>query len=113
VQKYFGQVLTGRNITQTILLLDGEPNTGKTTLAQIIRNMAGSENAYQLRTSLLNERFEIGCYRGKTLLFACDVEAKFLSEKGASGLKGLVGGDPLPPSSRQATLELLSKVILT
>jgi len=74
----------GRNITQTILLLDGEPNTGKTTLAQIIRNMAGSENAYQSRTSLLNEGFEIGRYRSKTLLFACDVEA------------GLKGYPPIP-----------------
>jgi hypothetical protein len=117
IQKYFGQALLGRNITQTILLLDGESDTGKTTLAKIMRNLIGVENSYQLRTNLLNDRFEIGRYIGKTFLLAGDVDAKFLSTEGVSRLKALVGGDPLPAelkkNNAQLTVEGVFNVVIT
>jgi P4 family phage/plasmid primase-like protien len=117
IQKYFGQALLGRNITQTILLLDGESATGKTTLAKIMRNLIGMDNTYQLRTSLLNDRFEIGRYIGKTFLIASDVDAKFLSAQGASRLKCLVGGHPIPAELKRNnspfTVEGVFNVVIT
>jgi phage/plasmid-associated DNA primase len=101
VRKYFGQLLFGRNITQTILLLDGESATGKSTLTKIMRNIVGEQNCYELRTALLADRFELGRYIGKTFLVAPDVDARFLSTQGASLLKPLVGGDPLPAELKQ------------
>jgi phage/plasmid-associated DNA primase len=50
-------------------------------------------NVTQLRTKHLAERFELFRYLKKTLLVGVDVEANFLSTKGAAVLKGLVGGD--------------------
>lgn len=50
-------------------------------------------NVTQLRTKHLAERFELYRYLKKTLLVGVDVEADFLSTKGAAVLKGLVGGD--------------------
>ena len=50
-------------------------------------------NVTQLRTKHLAERFELFRYLKRTLLVGVDVEADFLSTKGAAVLKGLVGGD--------------------
>jgi hypothetical protein len=106
IQKYFGQALLGRNITQTILLLDGETDTGKSTLVKIIGQVVGLKNSYQLRTYLLKERFEIGRYIGKTLLLAPDVDTKFLSAESASLLKPLVGGDFVPAELKKSNATL-------
>jgi phage/plasmid-associated DNA primase len=51
------------------------------------------ENVTQLRTDHLNERFEMFRYLRRTLLAGVDVDAEFLTSKGAPVIKGLVGGD--------------------
>src|SRR5205814_5947762 len=43
----------------------------------------------------LGERFELGRFLGKTLLYGADVPEKFLNHAGASVLKSLTGGDPM------------------
>src|SRR5205814_5109946 len=58
-----------------------------------MQGLVGMANVTQLRTKLLAERFELFRYLKKTLLVGVDVEADFLSTKGAAVLKGLVGGD--------------------
>ena len=95
IQRWAGLALYGYNLPQRFMILDGQPNGGKGVLVRIIQSLVGIENTYQLRTDLLNERFELYRYRGKTLLFAGDVPGDFLQQKGASRLKVLVGGDPL------------------
>ena len=76
-----------------MLILDGESARGKTQFANVIQAAVGRENATQLRTRWLGERFETYRFLKKTLLVGVDVEPDFLSTKGASVLKGLVGGD--------------------
>jgi P4 family phage/plasmid primase-like protien len=95
IQRWVGLALFGYNLPQRFLILDGMPNGGKGTLVRIIQAMVGLENAYQLRTECLRERFETYRYRGKTLLIGPDVPGDFLMQRGASVLKQLVGGDPL------------------
>ena len=68
-------------------------HAGKTQLANVIQAVVGRENVTQLRTKWLAERFETYRFLKKTLLIGVDVEADFLSTKGATVLKGLVGGD--------------------
>src|SRR3989442_5418924 len=51
-------------------------------------------NLASLRPQLLGERFELGRFLGKTLLYGADVPADFLNQRGASVLKSLIGGDP-------------------
>lgn len=48
-----------------------------------------------MRTQLLCERFELGRFLGKTLLYGADVPDDFLNHRGASVLKALTGGDPV------------------
>ncbi len=93
LQKYIGLCLLGNNLIQRFLILDGMPGRGKSTLAIIIQKLIGLNNVSELRTKLLSERFELYRYRKKTLLIGVDVPGKFLSEKGAYVIKGLVGGD--------------------
>ena len=93
LQKYTGLCLLGNNLAQKLLILDGKPGRGKSTLALIIQNLVGQNNVTELRTKHLNERFELFRYLKKNLLVGVDVPGKFLSEKGAYVIKGLVGGD--------------------
>ena len=95
LQKYGGQALLGRNLTQRIVVLDGEGGASKGAFVLIVRGIVGPSNAYELRTNHLGERFEIGRMVGKTLLLGADVRANFMAGPGASRLKALVGGDML------------------
>jgi phage/plasmid-associated DNA primase len=85
--------LLGYNRAQRLLILDGEAGRGKTQFANVMQGLVGMANVTQLRTKHLAERFELFRYLKKTLLVGVDVEADFLSTKGAAVLKGLVGGD--------------------
>ncbi|HLD70028.1 MAG TPA: bifunctional DNA primase/polymerase [Candidatus Omnitrophota bacterium] len=93
LQKYVGLCLLGNNLIQRFLILEGLPGRGKSTLALIIQKLIGQMNVTELRTQHLSERFELYRYLKKNLLIGVDVPGKFLSEKGAYVIKGLVGGD--------------------
>ena len=93
LQKYTGLCLLGNNLIQKLLILDGEPGRGKSTLAITIQKLVGQVNVTELRTRHLNERFELFRYLKRNLLVGVDVPGNFLSEKGAYVIKGLVGGD--------------------
>jgi len=93
LQKFAGMMLLGFNRAQRLLILDGEAGRGKTQFANVMQGLVGMSNVTQLRTKHLAERFELFRYLKKTLLVGVDVEADFLSTKGAAVLKGLVGGD--------------------
>ncbi|MBL9138656.1 MAG: bifunctional DNA primase/polymerase [Verrucomicrobiales bacterium] len=95
LQMFVGLFLLGRNLIQKILLIDGEAGTGKSQIAHVIRGLIGPHNCVNLRTDLLQERFEIANYIGKTLLLGSDVSSDFLSNRSAPTLKALVGGDQL------------------
>ena len=93
LQKWTGLTLDRTNPTQCFVILEGEKNTGKSTFTEIVRGMVGAKNTGQLRTDLLNKRFESYRCLGKPLLLAPDVRGNFLNSPSASGLKSLVGGD--------------------
>jgi len=58
-----------------------------------MRLLNGEEKIIQLRSKLLGERFETYRFLKKSLLVGVDVKPDFLSNSGASDIKGLVGGD--------------------
>lgn len=93
LQKMAGQCLLGENLTQRFVILDGEPGRGKSQYGIVLQALVGRENVTQLRTDHLNERFELFRFLRRTLLVGVDVDANFLSSKGAPVIKGLVGGD--------------------
>ena len=95
IQRWCGLALIGENLAQKIVILTGTPGGGKGTLIQIINGIIGQINLAALRPQLLGERFEVGRFLGKTLLYGADVPENFLNQRGASILKSLTGGDPV------------------
>ncbi len=95
LQKVFGSILFGGNPCQKILLILGEPDSGKSVVLDVLRIIVGGENTVQLRTKQLKERFETARFVGKKLLVGPDVDADFLRCKESNYLKSLVGHDHL------------------
>jgi hypothetical protein len=95
LMRIFGSCLLEGNPAQRFFILEGVPHSAKTTIANIITGLIGRENAGELLTHLLDERFEIGRLVGKTLLTARDVAGNFLQHRSAYVLKKLVGHDYL------------------
>jgi P4 family phage/plasmid primase-like protien len=95
LQKIVGVAVYGLNLPQRIVIFEGTPGGGKTTLIKVLVGIIGQANCYQLRTEHLADRFEIYRYRAKTLLYGPDVPGDFLMHSSAYILKSLVGGDPM------------------
>jgi phage/plasmid-associated DNA primase len=95
LQRWCGLALIGENLAQGILILIGTPGGGKGTFIRVLTGIIGSANVASLRTQLLAERFELGRFLGKTLLYGADVPEHFLNQRGASVLKSLTGYDPV------------------
>ena len=95
VQRWCGLALLGENLAQRILILDGTAGGGKGTFVRVLLGIIGQQNVASLRTRQLDERFEVGRFLGKTLLYGADVPENFLNQRGAQVLKSLTGGDPV------------------
>ena len=95
LQKYFGSMLLGPNLTHGILIIRGTPGGGKSTLVTIIEKILGLDLVAYLRTAHLGGRFETSAFIGKRLLVGKDVGGDTLSNSGAHFLKSLVGGDQM------------------
>ena len=102
MQKYAGQCLLGRNLTQRFVILDGVGGSSKGAFVGVLNGVIGAKNVYELRPNLLHERFEIGRMIGRTLLVGSDVKGNFLSHPGAYRIKSLVGGDPLEAETKRS-----------
>jgi P4 family phage/plasmid primase-like protien len=95
LQRWCGLALIGENLAQRILILIGTPGGGKGTFVRVLTGVIGQTNVASLRTQLLAERFELGRFLGRTLLYGADVPENFLNQRGASVLKSLTGYDPV------------------
>ena len=95
LQRWCGLALIGENLAQRILILTGTAGGGKGTFIRVLNGIIGDINLASLRTQLLGERFELGRFLGKTLLYGADVPEDFLNQRGASVLKSLTGYDPV------------------
>lgn len=95
LQRWCGLALIGENLAQRILILTGTAGGGKGTFIRVLNGIIGQTNLASLRPQLLGERFEVGRFLGKTLLYGADVPENFLNQRGASVLKSLTGYDPV------------------
>lgn len=90
-----GMFITGRNSWQKLLILTGTGGAGKGTIVRVCTFIVGKQNVKQLRTALLEERFELDNLDEASLLIGSDVAGDFLSCSGAKVIKSLTGGDTL------------------
>ena len=102
LQGYMGQILLGRNLTQTMLLVTGDAGSGKSTVVNVVQKVLGENNATELRTNALRGYYEIGRYEGHSLLVGLDVSSTFLRERGTEKIKALTGGDRLTVEKKRS-----------
>ena len=95
MQQILGMLLTGKNITQSIILLTGAGGSGKGTLANIAEGLVGEDNYTQIRPEQITGRFETSFFMNKTLLSGKESNTSFFSTSGMHVLKSLVGDDKL------------------
>lgn len=95
LQRYMGMLLAGENHAQKILLMMGDAGWGKGTLIGFVQAVIGRDCFAVLRENLFEDRYELGRYQGKTVLYHPDMPTNFLDRPGVAILKSLVGGDPL------------------
>jgi P4 family phage/plasmid primase-like protien len=95
LQRWCGLALIGENLAQRILMLIGTAGGGKGTFIRVLSGIIGQNNLASLRPQLLGERFELGRFLGRTLLYGADVPSNFLDQRGATVLKSLSGADPV------------------
>jgi putative DNA primase/helicase len=95
LQRWCGLALIGENLAQRILILIGTAGGGKGTFIRVLNGIIGQNNLASLRSQLLGERFELGRFLGRTLLYGADVPSNFLDQRGATVLKSLTGYDPV------------------
>lgn len=106
VQRIAGSLLMGVNLTQRIFIFTGTPGGGKSTLIQVLQMLIGQSNVASLRPALLNHRFEMQGFIGKTCLSAADVPGNFLSHESTAVLKSLTGGDFLQAELKRSGLRV-------
>ena len=95
LQVYGGQCLLGENSSQTILVMTGTANGGKSTIVNVLEKIVNRKNCTELRLEHMNSRFETQRLVGKTLLTAKDVPSNFLNSSGAHKIKALTGKDTI------------------
>lgn len=95
LQRWCGLTLIGENLAQKIMILSGTAGGGKGTFVRVLNGIIGPTNLASLRPQLLGERFELGRFLGRTVLYGADVPENFLNQRGASVLKSLTGYDPV------------------
>jgi putative DNA primase/helicase len=98
--KYLGLVVLGRNLVQRMVIIHGETaGTGKSIAVQLAGIICG-RNTSEVRPHMLDERFEMARYVGKSLLTGPDIKGGFLNTAGAQKLKAMVGGDQIQPEDK-------------
>ena len=91
LQRMLGSHLLGHNSAQRFLLLTGTAGGGKSTLVTVLESIVGLDNVVQLRTHLLNERFELARMIGKTTLAGKDVLPTFWKPRARKFSRALSG----------------------
>ena len=92
-QQFVGQCLLKNNVSQTLAILSGDAECGKSTAISIVEEILGKENVAELHPDRLEDKFEFVNYQYKSLLTAKDVPFDALSANKVENLKKMTGGD--------------------
>lgn len=93
LQRDFGRQLLAGNKAQTISLFTGKAGSGKSILILVLEGILGTGRIAHLRSDKLNGNFETHAFHSKSVLVGKDVDPDYLTNKGASTIKSLTGGD--------------------
>ena len=88
-----GYLLSGSNRGKVFFVIGMARDSGKSTLANLLKKLIGDEFVCAIAPHQLGERFIMGDTRGKILNLAMDIPKGKLSASVVSRLKSITGGD--------------------
>ena len=88
-----GYLLSGSNCGKVFFVIGMARDSGKSTLANLLKKLIGDEFVCAIAPQQLGERFIMGDTRGKILNLAMDIPKGKLSASVVSRLKSITGGD--------------------
>lgn len=111
LQLWAGQILTGVNLAQTIVLLTGKGGSGKSSFILMLQNLIGPENSAELMT--LKGKLNSNEFPGKNLLLGLDVAPDYIEGPHTPVLKKLSGGDNVGDFEGIFNIGITSNDVLT
>ena len=100
-----GYLLSGSNQAKAFFVIGTAPDSGKSTLASLIKRLIGEEFVCSVEPNKLHERFALGSTRGKILNLALDIPQGRLCSAATSKLKAITGGDAISIEEKYMRLE--------
>lgn len=90
-----GYLLSNLNEAKAFFVLGTAGNSGKSTLAALIKYLLGDEFVMSVSPNNLSDRFSLGDSRGKTVNLAMDIPRGRLSSATVSRIKSITGNDSI------------------
>jgi P4 family phage/plasmid primase-like protien len=117
LQEWFGYCLTPGVDLQKMLLLQGQPASGKGTIAWVLRRLLGAANCSEVDSKAISDSHGTSNLPGKLLITFSDSRTADSSDNIAllQFLLTVVGGDPIPINPkglRRYTAQLMAKVMM-
>lgn len=88
-----GYLISNANSGKAIIVLWGAPNSGKTTISNILVDILGEENCTSVSLHEFGDRYSLAELMGKKLCLDTDSTGERLSKNTISNLKKVSGGD--------------------
>lgn len=100
-----GYLLSGSNQAKAFFVIGTAPDSGKSTLASLIKRLIGEEFVCSVEPNKLHERFALGSTRGKILNLALDIPQGRLCAAAVSKIKAITGNDSISIEEKYMRLE--------
>ena len=118
LQEWMGLCMVDDTSLQQMMIVIGEPRSGKGTIVRVIKALVGDENYAAFSMTGLCGDFGLQSLIGKTVACAADVRGPFdksVRSKARELLLGVVGGDPQTVNRKNKsviTYELMARMIM-
>ena len=100
-----GYLLSGSNQAKAFFVIGIAPDSGKSTLASLIKRLIGEEFVCSVEPNKIHERFALGSTRGKILNLALDIPQGRLCSAAVSKIKAITGNDSISIEEKYMRLE--------
>ena len=93
IKEAIGYLLSPINAGKCFFVMGTAPNSGKSTLGNLLLKLIGEEFVISRSTSQIGERFSLGDIQGKLLNMSMDLPKGKLTSAAVAAIKQITGGD--------------------
>lgn len=99
-------LLCGTNLTRSYFVCGTAPAAGKSTFAQLVKNLIDPDLVSSVYPSKMSEKFSIGSTKGKLVNLAMDLPKGKINDQTVSLIKSITGGDAIEFEMKYAHPEM-------